>query len=251
MIRAARPGSALVVIPALNEEQSIAGVIAECRRSVPGLPLLVIDDCSSDGTATAARAAGAPVLRMPHHLGLGGAVQAGYKLAFELGFDYVVRIDGDGQHDPSVIPDVLAALRRQGVEMVIASRYTSGGLNRNTRARGLGIRFFRWLLGLILGQKVTDPTSGFVGVGRPALELFSKVFPLEYPEIEALVVLQRKSFHFAEVPYTMRPRRAGRSSITAWKSLSYCIHVLLGVFVNILKYEGRRRRRRILHGPAA
>lgn len=244
MKRATRPGCALVIIPALNEEHAIAQVVRECHQAVPELPVLVIDDCSEDATATVAAAAGADVLLLPHHLGLGGAVQAGYKLAFEFGYDYVVRIDGDGQHDPAEIPKLLEALQRGGVEMVIGSRFMNGALSHKSWTRGLGIRFFRSLLCLILGQRVTDPTSGFVGVGRPALILFSRTFPLEYPEIEALVVLQRKAFHFVEVPCGMRPRKSGRSSITTLKSLFYCIHVLLGVFVNILKYDGTRRRRR-------
>jgi hypothetical protein len=109
--------------------------------------------------------------------------------------------------------------------------------------RSLGIRFFRMVLRPILGKPVHDPTSGFVGVNRRALDLFSRSFPLEYPEIEALVVLQRKRFRFEEVPCRMRPRLAGRSSITALKSLYYIVHVLLGVFVNVLRFEGRRRGR--------
>ena len=105
----------------------------------------------------------------------------------------------------------------------------------------MGIFFFRAVLRPILGKPVHDPTSGFVGVNRTALGVFSRSFPLEYPEIEALVVLQRKRFRFVEVPCRIRPRRTGRSTITAVKSLSYIAHVLLGVFVNVLKFEGRRK----------
>jgi len=101
---------------------------------------------------------------------------------------------------------------------------------------------FRLILRPILGKWVVDPTSGFVGVNREALAVFSRSFPLEYPEIEALVVLQRKAFRFEEVPCHVRPRQTGRSSITPMKSIYYIIHVLLGVFVNILKYEGKRRK---------
>ena len=108
--------------------------------------------------------------------------------------------------------------------------------------RGLGIRLFRLMLRPILGKPVRDPTSGFVGVNRQALEVFTQSFPLEYPEIETLVVLQRKRFRFQEVACRMRPRQAGRSSITPVKSLYYIVHVLLGVFVNILKFEGRRKK---------
>jgi hypothetical protein len=126
--------------------------------------------------------------------------------------------------------------------MEIGSRYTEGGSKIYTGwTSGLGIRFFRAVLRPILAHPVQDPTSGFVGVNRKALHLFSATFPLEYPEIEALVVLQRKAFRFVEIPCRMRPRTTGRSTITAMKSLYYIVHVLLGVFVNILKFEGRRK----------
>jgi glycosyltransferase involved in cell wall biosynthesis len=185
---------------------------------------------------------------LPHHLGLGGCVQAGYKLAFELGFQYVIRVDGDGQHDARDIPRIFEKLKTSGCEMVIGSRYLTNNGLRTGVVRSLGIYFFRLVLRPILGKAVHDPTSGFVGVNRRALEVFGKSFPLEYPEIEALVVLQRRRFRFEEVPCKMRPRTTGRSSITALKSLYYIAHVLLGVFVNVLKYEGRWHRRR--GGPA-
>ena len=231
----------LILIPALNEEGSVGGVINEVRASMPGTPVLVVDDCSSDSTVTTAREAGAEILALPHHLGLGGAVQAGYKLAFELGFDYVIRVDGDGQHDPRDIPKILEALERGDCEMVIGSRFVNGNGKHSGVLRAAGIVFFRAMLRPILGRSVHDPTSGFVGVNRTALSLFSRSFPLEYPEIEALVVLQRKRFRFVEVPCRMRTRRAGRSTITALRSLYYPVHVLLGVFVNVLKFEGRRK----------
>ena len=231
----------LILIPAYNEEGAVGGVIEEVRAVMGDVPILVLDDCSEDGTRLVARSAGADVLPLPYHLGLGGCVQAGYRLAFELGYDYVIRVDGDGQHDPKFIPRILETLEREKCEMVIGSRFLNGDGEHSGVARGLGIVFFRAMLRPILGKTVHDPTSGFVGVNRTALALFSKSFPLEYPEIEALVVLQRKRFRFVEVPCKMRPRRAGRSTITALRSLYYPIHVLLGVFVNILKFEGRRK----------
>jgi glycosyltransferase involved in cell wall biosynthesis len=217
-------------------------VIREIREVLPEVPVLVIDDCSKDETAAIARAAGVGVLRLPHHLGLGGAVQAGYKLAYELGYDYVIRVDGDGQHDPRYIPKIFETLRSSGREMVIGSRYVDGNGEHTSVLRGAGIWFFRFVLRPILGKPVRDPTSGFVGVNRAALQVFAASFPLEYPEIEALVVLQRKAFDFVEVPCRMRRRAAGKSTITALRSLYYIFHVLMGVFVNLLKYEGGRRK---------
>ncbi|MCL6507210.1 MAG: glycosyltransferase family 2 protein [Bryobacteraceae bacterium] len=235
--------SLLIIVPAFNEQAAIAQVVREIRETAPGVPVVVIDDCSTDGTARIARQAGAAVLSLPHHLGLGGAVQAGYKLAYELGYHYVIRVDGDGQHDPRDIPRLYETLRSSGCQMVIGSRYLDGDAHRSSLVRLLGTRFFRLVLRPILGKSVKDPTSGFVGVNRAALEVFSRSFPLEYPEIEALVVLQRRRFDFVEVPCRMRPRLGGRSTITAVKSLYYIVHVLLGVFVNILKLERRLWKR--------
>jgi glycosyltransferase involved in cell wall biosynthesis len=231
----------LILIPAFNEERAVGGVVKEVRAAVPGTPILVVDDCSADATRSEARLAGAQVLALPHHLGLGGCVQAGYRLAYELGYDYVIRVDGDGQHDPRDIPVILKALEHGDCEMVIGSRFVDGNGTHTSLLRAIAIVFFRAVLRPILGRGVRDPTSGFVGVNRTALGLFSATFPLEYPEIEALVVLQRKRFRFVEVPCRFRPRRTGRSTITAVKSIYYIIHVLLGVFVNVLKFEGRRK----------
>jgi glycosyltransferase involved in cell wall biosynthesis len=225
----------LILIPAFNEGAAVGSVIESVRATIPGVPILVVDDCSLDGTIPAAKAAGADILSLPHHLGLGGAVQAGYKLAFELGFQYVIRVDGDGQHEARDIPRIFDALRESGCEMVIGSRYMNGSAVYSSLVRSLGIHFFRLILRPILGKEVRDPTSGFVGVNRNALQVFSKSFPLEYPEIEALVVLQRKAFRFQEISCRFHPRKTGKSSISPLKSIYYIVHVLLGVFVNVLR----------------
>lgn len=234
------PESLLILIPCLNEEGAIRHVIADIHRVMPSVPVLVVDDASADATPTVAREEGAEVLQLPHHLGLGGAVQAGYKLAFEMGFRYVIRVDGDGQHSADDIPKVFEVLQRSGAQMVIGSRYIRRQRNYTSWTRALGIVAFRSVLRPILGRQVFDPTSGFVGVNHQALQLFSRSFPLEYPEIEALVVLQRKAFRFEEVPCSIRERMAGKSSITAARSIYYIIHVLLGVLVNVLRWERRR-----------
>lgn len=240
----ALPPRTLLLIPALNEEGAIANVVQEAKGLLPSLDVLVVDDCSTDATAVVAKLAGARVLQLPCHLGLGGAVQAGYKLAHDLGYHYVVRIDGDGQHNPADIPRLFAALRESGAEMAIGIRSPGSPGFKTSAVRRLGIAFFKLLLRPILGRRVSDPTSGFVAIGPRAVELFSRTFPLEYPEIEALVVLQRRRFRFEEVPCQMRSRMAGRSTITALKSIYFVIHVLLGVFVNILRLDGSQRQKR-------
>jgi glycosyltransferase involved in cell wall biosynthesis len=242
VIRAVRQDQVMIIIPAFNEEGAVGQVVGEIRALLPGTPVVVIDDCSTDSTRYAAKAAGAEVLSVPHHLGLGGCVQTGYKLAFELGYEYVVRLDGDGQHDPAYVPVLLEKLRTTDCDMVIGSRFVNGDGEHTNAARGIGIWLFRMILRPILGKPVHDPTSGYVAVKRTALAVFSQSFPLEYPEIEALVVLQRRRFRFEEVPCRMRPRKAGRSSITPVKSLYYMVHVLLGVFVNVLRFERHKWR---------
>lgn len=231
----------LLIIPAYNEGGAIGPVVREVREKCAGLAVLVIDDCSTDATATEAKLAGGRVLRLPCHLGLGGAVQAGYKLAFEQGYERVVRIDGDGQHDPADVPRLLEVLEKTGYEVVIGVRSKEPGGFETHPIRKAGIHFFRLLLRPILGRAAADPTSGFLAVNERALGVFAQSFPLEYPEIETLVVLQRRRFRFEEVPCRMRKRMAGRSSITALKSVYYVIHVLLGVFINILRFDGRPR----------
>ena len=235
--------SLLILIPAYNEEGAIAGVVHDVRAIMPDVAVLVTDDCSQDATRNLAIAAGARVLSLPYHLGLGGCVQAGYKMAYDLGYEYVIRVDGDGQHDPAYIPLIFETLKTSHCQMVIGSRFINGEGEHTSFMRGMGVRFFRSVLRPILDHPVYDPTSGFVGVNSDALAVFSKSFPLEYPEIEALVVLQRRAFRFVEVPVVMRKRVAGKSSITKLKSLYYILHVLLGVFVNVLKFERRRKRK--------
>jgi hypothetical protein len=232
----------MVIVPAFNEEEAVGDVVRSVRKVLPGVSVLVIDDFSADATAAVAEAAGAQVLRLPVHLGVGGCVQTGYKIAFELGFDHVIRVDGDGQHEAADIPKIREALITTGAEVVIGSRFIGSDGEHTSFPRFVGISFFRVLLRLILGNPIHDPTSGFVGVNRTALQVFSRSFPLDYPEIEVLVILQRKRFRFHEVSCRMKRRMTGTSSITPFKSLRYMLHVLLGVFVNVLRFDGTRRR---------
>lgn len=212
--------------------------MAEVRRVLEA-PILVVDDGSWDGTANVAAAAGAEVLQLPHHLGLGGAVQMGYRFAFEHGFERVVRVDGDGQHVAAEIPKLIERLDVGGFDLVTGSRFLEENDYPLQVMRRFGGLVFSAVLRPILGQRITDPTSGFIAVNRRALEVFSRSFPLEYPEIEALVVLKRKALRFCEVPVRMQARIAGESTIGRWKAVYYMVRVLLGVFVNVIKYERR------------
>jgi glycosyltransferase involved in cell wall biosynthesis len=229
----------MVLIPAFNEEAAVGQVIEAVQRVLPDTTVLVVDDGSRDKTTEVADAAGAQVIRLPHHLGLGGAVQTGYRFAFEQGYARVVRLDADGQHPPEEILGLLEKMEVGSYDMVTGSRYLEANGYRTQALRRFGGRVFSLVLRPILGQRISDPTSGFIAVNRSALAVFSQSFPLEYPEIEALVVLRRKAMTFAETPVRMRPRIAGISTIGRWSAVYYMVRVLLGVFVNVIKYEKR------------
>jgi glycosyltransferase involved in cell wall biosynthesis len=233
----------LILVPAYNEELSLGLTLDSIRYQDPALPILVVDDGSVDSTSAVARSRGATLLTLPRHLGLGGAVQTGYKLAWEEGFENVIRMDADGQHPPEEIPALLHALKTSGCEVVIGSRFVGELWRAQEGLRGLGTRLFRFMLRPILGRWVYDPTSGFIGVNRKALSVFAAAFPLEYPEIEMLVVLQRRTFRFLEVPCEMRPRIAGSSTLTPKASFYYMVHVLLGFLMNVLRFPGFGARR--------
>ncbi|HWE50205.1 MAG TPA: glycosyltransferase family 2 protein [Bryobacteraceae bacterium] len=227
----------IVIIPALNEEGAIGAVVRGVKQVLPGTPVLVIDDHSSDRTARIAEQAGAEVIRLQTHLGVGGSVRKGYQIAFERGYEQVVRIDGDGQHEARDIPRILDGLASSGADVVIGSRFITPGEWRSPLARSIGIALFRRLLAPLLGQTVFDPTSGFVGINRRALRVFAQRLPHVYPEIGALIMLRRNRFRFHEVPCRMYPRRTGKSSFTFLNSFHYTAHVLLGILLDALRAE--------------
>lgn len=223
----------VAIVPALNEEGSIAQVIEEIRAYDAGLRVVVIDDGSTDATTEAARAAGATVLRLPFNLGIGGAVQTGLRYAHENGFGFAVRVDGDGQHDPAQLAKVVEPVLRDEADIAVGSRYLGlGGEGyRSTPSRRLGIRILARTVSLLTRQRITDPTSGFQALNRRAIALFAADYPHDYPEVEALVLLARHRLRLREVPIEMRPRAAGRSSIRALSSAYYMVKVLLALFV--------------------
>jgi glycosyltransferase involved in cell wall biosynthesis len=228
----------IAIVPACNEAEAIAGTIASIQSSVPDFDVLVIDDGSADDTAARAQAAGAMVLRMPFNLGIGGAMQSGYIYALEHGYDVAVQVDGDGQHDPQHIHDLLARLREgPGLHMVTGSRFLDadrGGF-RSSAARRIGIRIFARVVSLITGQRVTDPTSGFRMTDRRGIELFARDYPHDYPEVEAILLMHTHRLGSCEVPVEMRPRLTGSSAISSTQSVYYMVKVLLAVFVGMFR----------------
>jgi glycosyltransferase involved in cell wall biosynthesis len=223
------------VVPALNEEGSIARVIEEIRAFDPGFEIVVVADGSTDRTPEVAAAAGATVLRLPFNLGIGGAVQTGFRYAAENGFELAVRVDGDGQHDPSELPAILAPVLAGEADICVGSRFAGEHSFRSTRSRRLGIRILAACVSLLVRRRVTDPTSGFQALNRHGIRLFAADYPHDYPEVEATVMCFRHRLRLTEVPVRMRERAAGASSITSLRAIYYMVKVLLAIFVGVFR----------------
>jgi glycosyltransferase involved in cell wall biosynthesis len=225
----------VAVVPALNEEANVGGVIDELRALDPGMEVVVIDDGSVDATAAVAAEHGAHVVRLPFNLGIGGAVQTGYRYAFEHGFDVAMQVDGDGQHDPAQLPLILGPLLDGEADMVVGSRFAGAGAYRSTATRRIGIRIFARVVSAVVGQRLTDTTSGFRAVNRKGIALFAADYPHDYPEVEATVMCVKHKLRLKEVPVAMRERGGGRSSITALASIYYMAKVLVAIFVGLFR----------------
>ena len=228
----------LAIVPAFNESASITRVVYELREHAPGFDVVVVDDGSTDDTSDRARSAGAQVLPHPYNLGIGGAVQSGYMYAAERGYDVAVQVDGDGQHDPRCLGYMLEHLNEHPeLDMVSGSRFLAadGEGFRSSAPRRLGIRIFSWVLSRIVGQQVTDPTSGLRMAGRRGIELFARDYPHDYPEVEAVLLMHAHQLSSAELPVKMRERTGGESSINSTRSVYYMIKVLLAVFVGLFR----------------
>jgi len=227
-------GRVAVLVPAWNEEGTVGDVVREIREALPGAAVVVIDDGSADDTAGAARGAGAVVLRLPHNLGIGAAMQTGYRYARERGFDAAVQVDGDGQHIPAEIPRLLEALR-EGADLAVGSRFHERGDYRAPRARRFGILFFSLTVSLLTGRRFRDTTSGFRAANRRVIAFFSRHYPSDYPEPEAILILSRAGYDVREVPARLRERGGGSSSITAIRGIYYMIKVFLALVMGTLR----------------
>jgi glycosyltransferase involved in cell wall biosynthesis len=228
----------LAIVPAFNEADAVGATIGAIRGHAPGFDVLVVDDGSTDATAERALAAGAEVLRLPFNLGIGGAMQSGYIYALEHGYDVAVQVDGDGQHDPVHINELLAHLNAHpDLNMVTGSRFLDAETDgyRSSAARRVGIRIFARLLSAITRQRVTDPTSGFRMTDRHGIELFANDYPRDYPEVEAIVLMHTHRLRSCELPVVMAPRLTGVSAISSTQSVYYMVKVSLAVFVALFR----------------
>ncbi|MBI5546082.1 MAG: glycosyltransferase family 2 protein [Deltaproteobacteria bacterium] len=220
----------LAMVPAFNEARNLPHVVAALRR-LPECDVCVIDDGSSDDTAQVAAGLGVQLLRLPVNLGIGGAVQTGYRWAHERGYEVAVQVDGDDQHDPSYLPELIAPILAGRADLVIGSRFLREGGFRSTASRRAGIWYLSALLRLRCGIRITDPTSGFRAAGPRAIELFARDYPSDYPEPEAVAIATRHGLRVQEAPVQMRQRRHGQSSINAARTLYYLAKLSLALLL--------------------
>ena len=223
------------MVPALNEEDSVAEVVSELRREAPDFDVLVVDDGSDDATAERATAAGAAVLSHPFNLGIGGAVQSGYRYAYLHGYEVAVQVDGDGQHDPAQLSKLEQGLARSGADLVWGSRFLEDAGYSVPRLRRAGRVIFARVVSLITRRPITDPTSGFRIANRRGIELFARDYPHDYPEVEAILMAHSHDLEISEVAVTMRRRETGSSSINMVNAGYYMVRVLLAIFVGLFR----------------
>jgi glycosyltransferase involved in cell wall biosynthesis len=227
----------LAVIPAYNEQKSIKKVIRDIRQYLPECDVLVVNDCSRDRTSEVARSADGDVLVVDLccNLGIGGAVQTGFQYARANHYDYVIQIDGDGQHPPGEAHKLYEAIRESGCDMVIGSRFLNVSSFRTTRSRRLGIKVFYYLFRLLIHTAVTDSTSGFRIYNRKSIDLLSRLYPEDYPEPDAIILLNKYGLSICEVGVEMKEREHGHSSITPIKSPYYMAKVILSIFFSYIR----------------
>lgn len=225
----------LVIVPAYNEEASLPGVIRDLRENLPAADILVVNDGSRDGTALIAKQQGVNMLTLPFNLGIGGAMQAGYRYAQRHEYDIAVQFDGDGQHLANEIEKLLAPIRSGSADIVLGSRFLGAGGYQVPAMRRIGIWIFAVILSRILSTKLTDTTSGFRAANKNVIRFFARTYPEDYPEVESLVLLHKAGMRVSEVPAVMIDRAAGKSSITVIRSVYYMVKVLLAVFIDLLK----------------
>ena len=229
----------LVIVPAYNEQDCIVETVRRIKET--GYDYVVVNDGSKDNTLKLCRENGINVLDLPQNLGIGGAVQAGHKYAQHYGYDIDVQVDGDGQHDPSFIPELVKMIE-DGADLAIGSRFVeeTDGF-QSTWLRRVGITWLSGLLKLLTGKIVTDPTSGFRASGRRAIELFCENYPMDYPEPESIALALENGLSLSETPVNMLERQGGSSSIGGFSSVYYMIKVTLAIILVVLGGQSSRR----------
>jgi glycosyltransferase involved in cell wall biosynthesis len=225
----------LVVIPAHDEEASLPGTLAEVRERAPAVDILVVDDGSRDDTTRVARVAGVKVVRHAVNLGVGGALQTGFRWAVKRGYDVGVQLDADGQHDPAYLAPLLAPVLEGRCDVSIGSRFVEATGYRAPLNRRIGMMLFQAVVKLAIGRRITDTTSGFRAYARPVMQVCQHDFPKDFPDAPLLIGLARRGFRLDEVPVVMRERQAGQSFYTLGKQIYYPYKNLLASLMAMIR----------------
>ena len=226
----------LVIIQAYNEEECIKNTVTNLKRYNPNIDYVIINDCSTDSTKQICKDNNFNVINLPINLGIGGAVQTGYKYAYENNYDIAIQIDADGQHDPKYIKDMIKGIE-EGNDLVIGSRFIKKEGFQTSWIRRLGINLYSFLIKLLTHKEIKDTTSGYRAVDRKIIKLFSKNYPVDYPEPETDALIAKNNFKIKEIPMKMKERDGGKSSITPLKSIYYAIKVGLAVMLACVAKE--------------
>jgi hypothetical protein len=231
----------LVVMPAHDEEASIGGTLARIREVLPQADVLVVNDYSSDRTSQLAREHGAEVVELPCNLGYGGAVQTGFKFALARGYDVVLQMDADGQHDPGSALDLLAPVLRGETDVAIGSRFLGRANYRIPGLRRFGMGVFGSIVTFVTRQRFSDPTSGYQALDRRAVEFFARDnYPSDFPDADTIILLALAGFRVREVPVTMDARSAGTSMHSNLKAFYYVFKMLLSILMVLLRQKRLR-----------
>lgn len=221
----------IVIIPAYNEEESIVELVNKFKFIQPEIDYIIINDCSTDNTEKICQEKGLNFISLPVNLGIGGGVQVGYQYAVENGYDIAIQMDGDGQHDPRSIVDLIEPIIQGDMDMVIGSRFITNDGFQSSMMRRLGIKFLKWLINICCGVKINDTTSGFRATSKKLTRHFSIEYAQDYPEPEAIIAAVLNGYHICEVPVTMHERQGGESSIKALQTIYYMVKVSLAILV--------------------
>lgn len=232
----------LVLIPAFNEQKNIAAVVAGIRGAAPGLDILVIDDGSTDATPALAKDSGAVVISMPFNVGYGAALKTGFKYAARNGYEYLIHMDADGQHDPKSIPALLSEIQKGQADVVIGSRFLANAGYPLTLPKRIGIKIFKAIARSVIKQPVTDPTSGFQALDRKAFQFFSKNYPSDYPDADVIIDAYLSGLRIREIPVFIYPRAFGKSMHSGLKPSYYVFKMFLSILVTLLRKPSGSRR---------
>lgn len=225
----------LIIIPAYNESENIENTVRDIQKKAPDFDYVIINDCSGDNTRQICEANGFNIVNLPVNLGIGGAVQTGYKYACRYGYDIAVQVDGDGQHDPAFLNEMAETLIKEDADMLIGSRFLEKEGFQSSKIRRVGISYFTWLIKLLTGKKITDPTSGLRMINRKLIEIFAESYPRDYPEPESVVHVIRLKKKVVEIPVVMRERQGGSSSIRFFSSIYYMIKVTIAILTEKMR----------------